>query len=69
MKRDLPVFSWHTALLMMTQIIFIILKVTDSVTWEWEWVMAPVWVIPAAVFVIFSGYILVTFLMRVIFNL
>ena len=44
-------------------IVFLILKLTETITWSWWWVTAPLW-IPVAiviVFLIFSGLIMFLF--------
>lgn len=40
-------------------LIFLILKLTDHITWSWVWVLSPIWI--SAGLVIF-GYIFVFFL-------
>lgn len=46
------------------QIIFIVLKLTGNINWNWWWVFSPIW-IPAAIFfvVFFFMFIVVTFLL------
>lgn len=46
------------------QIIFIVLKLTENLDWNWWWVFSPIW-IPAALFfvVFFTMFIVVTFLL------
>lgn len=44
-------------------IVFLILKLTETITWSWWWVTAPLW-IPVAiviVFLIISGLIMFLF--------
>ena len=41
-------------------IVFLILKLTETITWSWWWVTAPLWIPVAitAVFLIISGLIM-----------
>ena len=44
-------------------IVFLILKLTETITWSWWWVTAPLW-IPVAIIIVFliiSGLIMFLF--------
>ena len=38
-------------------LIFIILKLVDVIAWSWWWVLAPFWVMPALLLMVFLFYV------------
>lgn len=52
-----------SSLPMILLIVFIVLKLTNNVSWSWLWVLSPLWVLPAIAIIGYSffgllGYII-----------
>ena len=43
-------------------IIFIVLKLLDKIEWSWVWVLAPFWIPPAIVLILFVAILAVTYI-------
>ena len=51
---SIPLFA-----VFITQTVFFILKVTKVISWDWLWVLAPLWISYALIFIIGIGLILI----------
>jgi O-antigen ligase len=45
-------------------LVFIVLKLTGVIDWNWWWVLSPIWIPILLVVLIFGGWILLTVLSR-----
>ena len=49
--------SWPLASIL--TIVFVVLKLTDSIDWSWLWVLSPLWISAAFCFFMFFVFIIV----------